>query len=56
MKQQTVNQKHIEDVLRRYSDAVVTFAALSEPTIRAITEAELKKLGQRDELRASGDA
>jgi ATP-dependent Clp protease ATP-binding subunit ClpC len=31
-------------------DAVVTFAALSEPTIRAITEAELKKLGQRDGL------
>ena len=31
-------------------DAVVTFAALSEPTIRAITQAELRKLGQRDGL------
>ncbi len=34
-------------------DAVVTFAPLSESTIRGITEAELKKLGQREGLRAS---
>lgn len=34
-------------------DAVVTFTALSEATIRGITEAELKKLDERDGLSAS---